>query len=62
MSLRKVIKARASFPNADAAMKLLFLALEHIAKKWSMPVQNWKPALQRFAILLGDRVPLDALA
>ena len=62
MSLRKVIKTRGSFPNADAAMKLLFLALEHIAQKWTMPVQNWKAALQRFAILLGDRVPQDALA
>jgi len=62
MSLRKVIKTRGSFPTADAALKLLFLALEHIAKKWTMPVQNWKAALQRFAILLGDRVPLDALA
>jgi putative transposase len=62
MSLRKVIKTRGSFPTADAALKLLFLALEHIAKKWTMPVQNWKAALQRFAILLGDRVPQDALA
>src|SRR6266545_4838997 len=60
--IRKVIKTRGSFPNADAAMKLLFLALEHIAQKWTMPVQNWKAALQRFAILLGDRVPQDALA
>ena len=57
MSLRKVIKTRGSFPTADAAMKLLYLALEHIAKKWTMPVQNWKAALQRFAILHGDRVP-----
>jgi putative transposase len=62
MSLRKVIKTRGSFPNADAALKLLYLALEHIAKKWTMPVQDWKAALQRFAILLGDRVPQDALA
>jgi putative transposase len=62
MSLRKVIKTRGSFPNADSAMKLLFLALEHIAKKWTMPVQDWKAALQRFTILLGDRVPQDALA
>src|SRR5258706_10049099 len=54
-------RARGSFPNPDAALKLLFLALEHIAKKWTMPVQNWKAALQRFAILLGDRVPQDAL-
>jgi putative transposase len=57
MSLRKVIKTRGSFPNQEAAVKLLYLALEHIAKKWTMPIQNWKAALQRFAILLGDRVP-----
>ena len=57
MSLRKVIKTRGSFPNQEAAMKLLYLALEHIAKKWTMPIQNWKAAVQRFAILLGDRVP-----
>jgi putative transposase len=62
MSLRKVIKTRGSFPNQEAAMKLLFLALEHIAKKWTRPVLNWKAALQRFAILLGERVPQDALA
>jgi putative transposase len=62
MSLRKVIKTRGSFPNQDAALKLLFLALEPIAKKWSMPVQDWKAALQRFSILLGDRVPQNALA
>jgi len=57
MSLRKVIKTRGSFPNQEAAMKLLYLALEHIAKKWTMPIRNWKAALQRFAILLGDRAP-----
>src|SRR5882672_13772 len=62
MSLRKIIKTRGSFPHPEAALKLLFLALEHIAKKWTMPVQNWKAALRRFAILLGDRVPQDALA
>ena len=62
MSLRKVIKTRGSFPTPDAALKLLYLALEHIAKKWTLPVQNWKAAVQRFTILLGDRVPHDALA
>jgi putative transposase len=57
MSLRKVIKTRGSFPNQEAAFKLLYLALEHIARKWTKPVQNWKAALQRFAIMFGDRVP-----
>lgn len=57
MSLRKVIKTRGSFPTEEAAIKLLYLGLTHIAKKWTMPVQDWKAALQRFAILHGDRVP-----
>jgi putative transposase len=60
MSLRKVIKTRGSFPSEEAAMKLLYMGLEHIAKKWTMPVQDWKGALQRFAILFGDRLPADA--
>jgi putative transposase len=57
MSLRKVIKTRGSFPTEEAALKLLYLGLTHIAKKWTMPVQDWKAALQRFAIMHGDRVP-----
>jgi putative transposase len=57
-SLRKIIKTRGSFPNEEAALKLLYLALERISKKWTLPLQNWKAALQRFAILLGDRVPV----
>ncbi len=56
MSLRKVIKTKGSFPNQEAAFKLLYLALQHIAKKWTMPVKDWKAALQRFAILRGKRV------
>ena len=62
MSLRKVIKTRGSFPSEEAAMKLLYMGLEHIAKKWTMPVQDWKAALQRFAILFGDRLPDQAPA
>lgn len=62
MSLRKVIKTRGSFPTEEAAMKLLYLGLTHIAKKWTKPVQDWKAALQRFAILHGERVPRPAEA
>lgn len=59
MSLRKVTKARSSFPNDDAVLKLLYLALRNIAKKWTMPIPNWKAALNRFAIIYEDRVPVD---
>ncbi len=57
MSLRKIIKMRGGFPNDEAALKLLFLALRQAAKKWTMPVQNWRAALNRFSILWPDRVP-----
>jgi putative transposase len=57
MSLRKIIKMRGSFPNEDAAMKLLYLALRNAAKNWTMPVQNWSGVLNRFAILWPDRMP-----
>jgi putative transposase len=57
MSLRKVTKARGSFPNDEAASKLLYLALRNIAKKWTMPVQGWREALNRFAIIYENRLP-----
>ena len=55
MSMRKIIKNRGSFPNEEAAMKLLYLALKNVVKKWET-VQNWKSALNRFEILWGDRI------
>ena len=56
MSLRKIIKTRGSFPNEDAAIKLLYLALRNHSKKWSF-VQNWREALNRFQILWPERMP-----
>jgi len=57
MSLRKVTKNRGSFPNDESMLKLLYLALNNIAKKWTMPIRDWKAALNRFSILFGDRMP-----
>jgi putative transposase len=57
MSLRKVTKARGSFPNDEAVSKLLYLALRNIAKKWTKPVHAWKDALNRFAIIYEERLP-----
>ncbi len=57
MSLRKVSKNRGSFPNDEAVIKLYYLALSNIAKKWSMPLRDWKPALNRFTIQFNERMP-----
>jgi putative transposase len=59
MSLRKVIKTRGSFPSDEAVLKLLYLGLRNIAKKWIRPVQNWNAALNRFAIIYEGRIPAD---
>ncbi len=56
-SLRKITKNRGAFPSDEAAIKLLFLALRNISKRWTKPVINWKAALNRFAIMFDDRVP-----
>lgn len=56
MSLRKVIKTRSSFPTDEAVSKLFYLALNNISKKWTMPIRDWKAALNRFAIQFEDRV------
>jgi putative transposase len=70
-SLRKITKARGdpsptgaglgsrgSFPSDEAAIKLLFLGLRSITKRWSMPVHDWKAVLNQFSMLFADRMPL----
>jgi len=56
-TLRKVTKNRNSFPNDESAIKLLYMALLNIMKKWTMPIRNWPLAVHQFAIRFGDRVP-----
>jgi transposase-like protein len=57
-SLRRMLKNRGSFPNDDSILKILYLAINRVAKKWTMPIRNWKAALNQFVILFGDRIPL----
>ena len=54
--IRKATKQRKVFPTDDAAMKVVYLAIQSAAKKWTMPIRNWKPALNRFMIDFGDRL------
>ncbi|MDU4190643.1 MAG: hypothetical protein E7I01_21420, partial [Aeromonas sp.] len=48
--------ARKLFPTDDSALKVAFLAIQQASKKWTMPIQNWKLALNRFIIEFGDRL------
>ena len=57
-SLRKVTKNRSIFPNDNAIIKIMFLALTNASKKWTMPIKDWGAALNQFAVYFGDRVPM----
>ena len=57
-SLRRMLKNRGAFPNDDSIIKILYLAINRVSKKWTMPIRNWKAALNQFVILFGDRVPV----
>ena len=54
--IRKVIKKRKLFPTDDSARKVVYLAIQEASKKWTMPIRNWKAALNRFMIEFEDRV------
>ena len=56
MSLRKLTKNRGSFPSDEALLKLFYLALRNISQKWTLPIRDWKAALNRFTIEFGERI------
>ncbi len=58
-SIRKVTKTKGIFPNDDSIVKILFLALRNIAKKWTSVQPGWKAAMNQFAIRYGDRLKLN---
>ena len=55
MTLRKVTRNHRIFPSDEAVYKMIYLALQNIARKWTMPIRDWKPALNRFAIKFAER-------
>ena len=57
-SLRKVTKTRNSFPSDEAAIKLLYMSLNNITKKWTMPIRNWNLAIHQFSIRFEGRIHL----
>lgn len=55
MTLRKVTRNRGSFPTQEAAIKLLYLAVQNVSKKWHT-IQGWREALQQFSIRWPERM------
>ena len=56
-TLRKSVRNRGHFSTEDAIMKVLYLAIRGVSKKWNMPIRDWKQALNHFAIMFAERFP-----
>ena len=61
MSLRKALKTRVAFPSEEAALKVMYLALRNVIKKWESPL-HWKAALNQFTLLWEDRIQIATRA
>lgn len=58
-SLQKALKPKKAFPNDDAILKVLYLALHRVSQKWTMPIRDWKAALSQLLIMFGpERVKI----
>ena len=54
--IRCAVAHRKLFPSDESAMKVIYLAISQAAKKWTMPIQNWRMALNRFMIQFEERI------
>jgi transposase-like protein len=56
-TLRKVTRNHRIFPSDEAVYKVVYLAIRNSARKWTMPIRDWKPALNRMSIEFAERFP-----
>ena len=56
--IRKYTKNKLSFPNDEAVLKSVYLALREASKKWTMPIHNWGMILNQFLTIFDNRVRL----
>lgn len=54
--IRKATKKRKVFPTEESAKKVVYLAVRQASEKWTMPIRNWKTALNRFMIMFENRL------
>lgn len=55
-ALRKVTKGKGSFPNKEAVIKVLYLRVRDLEKKWNKPIPNWSIILNQLSIIYDDRI------
>jgi len=55
--IRKFTRNRKIYPNEESALKIVYMAIHEASRKWTLPIQHWKQALNHFAILFEGRMP-----
>ena len=54
--LRKVTKNKRVFPSDESVFKTLYLTIDYITRKWSLPIRDWNEAMSHFLIKFEDRI------
>ena len=54
--IRSATKKRKLFPNENSALKVIYLAIMQASKKWTMPIRNWRLAMNYFVIEFDERI------
>jgi putative transposase len=57
--LRKVTKTKGAFPSETALIKVLYLTIQNITAKWTMPYSNWGQILSQLSIFFEERLALE---
>lgn len=57
--LRKVTKNKRVFPSDESVFKTLYLTIDYITRKWSMPIRDWNEAMAHFLIKFEDRIQIN---
>lgn len=54
---RKITKTKLIFPNDDSLMKMLYLAVERVARKWTRAYSDWDLVINQLNIIFSDIFP-----
>lgn len=58
--IRKFTRNRKIYPSEESALKITWMAIREASRRWTLPIRNWKAALNHFAILFEDRMPTQS--
>ena len=56
--VRKVTKTKGAFTSDNALLKLVYLVVQNVSEKWTMPLHNWNLTLSQLFIMFEDRIKL----